>query len=53
MLPIASYYYDGRFAVPAVGVLAAAAGVGAFGVARKLAPLAARRLPAVRERELV
>jgi hypothetical protein len=53
VLPVASYYYDARFAVPAFGVLAAAAGVGAYGVARALAPRAARRLPAVRKRELV
>ena len=56
VLPVASYYYDARFAVPAFGVLAAAAGVGGFGLVRALVPLAARRFPRLapaRKRELV
>ena len=53
VVPVASFYYDARIAVPAFGLLAAAAGVGAFGLVRLLAPLVARWLPSARKRELV
>jgi hypothetical protein len=42
VIPVATLNYDGRFGVPAHGPLAAAAAIGALGVARRLAPLGAR-----------
>jgi hypothetical protein len=36
-IPVATLNYDGRFGVPVHGPLAAAAAIGALGVARRLA----------------
>jgi Dolichyl-phosphate-mannose-protein mannosyltransferase len=42
LIPVATLNYDGRFGVPVHGPVAAAAAIGALGLARRAAPLAAR-----------
>jgi hypothetical protein len=42
VLPVASFYYDSRFGLPAYGVLAAAAGIGAWALVERVRDRQAR-----------